>query len=49
MTEEELAEYDEWCKIQEEEIEEQDFAEECDMDPIYWCWNCKYAECDRHK
>ena len=24
------------------------FACKNDMDSIYWCWNCKYHECDIH-
>ena len=50
--------YDEWCqteearncfnKIQQEEKDEQDYACKTGMDPIYWCWNCKYSICDKH-
>ena len=33
---------------QQEEQEEIDFAQNTGMDPIYWCWRCRYSECDEH-
>ena len=33
--------------LQQEERDEIDFAREC-MEPIHWCWNCKYSDCDIH-
>jgi hypothetical protein len=39
--------YDRWCETQEENRSEQKFAEK-HMDPIYWCWNCKYSDCGIH-
>jgi hypothetical protein len=35
-------------ELKQEERDEDDFACENDLDPIYWCWNCKYGCCDRH-
>ena len=40
--------YDEWCKINQEKIDEEEFARENGIDSIDWCWNCKYSECDIH-
>ena len=40
--------YDEWCELHNEELLEQEFAAQNKLDPIYWCWNCKYHECDIH-
>lgn len=40
--------YDDWCEDCKDELLEQKFAMENDMDPIYWCWNCKYNECELH-
>ena len=37
----------EWKEIMEEEQDEIEFAQE-HLDPVYWCWNCKYSDCDRH-
>ena len=37
-----------WLNLKEEEEQENEFARENSMDPIYWCWNCKYSEYDRH-
>ena len=39
--------YDEWCEINNERLAEEEYAEN-NMDSIYWCWNCKYHECDIH-
>jgi len=35
-------------EIREEEISEIEFARNNDLDPIYWCWNCKYSDCEIH-
>ena len=40
--------YDKWCEIQEEEQNENNYAQENGMDSIYWCWNCKYSDCEIH-
>jgi hypothetical protein len=34
--------------IREEELSEEIYAAENGMDSVYWCWNCKYHECDQH-
>ena len=39
----------EWEEIHNEEIEENEFASEYLMDPVYWCWNCKHSDCERHQ
>ena len=39
--------YDEWCQNQEDLNSEKLFAEKY-MEPIYYCWKCKYSECDVH-
>lgn len=40
--------YDDWCENYNEELLEEQFAEENNMESIYWCWNCKYNECYIH-
>lgn len=35
-------------ELMREEREEDEFACENDLDPIYWCWQCKYGSCERH-
>jgi len=40
--------YNNWCEINNEQLEEELFAQQNGMDPIHWCWNCKYSDCDRH-
>jgi hypothetical protein len=40
--------YDDWCEECKDELLEQKFAMENDMESIYWCWNCKYNECELH-
>ena len=35
-------------ELKQEERDEDDFARENNLEPIYWCWNCKYGCCDRH-
>ena len=37
-----------WEEDQLEELEEREYAIANDEDPIYWCWNCKHSDCDRH-
>ena len=39
--------YDRWCEHQEEEASEQQYAEKF-MEPVYWCWQCKHGDCERH-
>jgi len=38
-----------WNQIRQEEINEELYARETGMDPIHWCWNCKYSDCERHQ
>jgi hypothetical protein len=40
--------YNEWFEIQQELREEEEYAANNGMDSIYWCWNCKYSDCDIH-
>ena len=40
--------YDEWCELNNERLREEEFAEQNNMESIYWCWNCKYSDCDKH-
>jgi hypothetical protein len=40
--------YDDWCENNNEELEEEQFAAENNMESIHWCWNCKYNECEIH-
>ena len=35
-------------KIKQEELDEIAYAEVMNMETIYWCWACKYGDCDRH-
>jgi len=39
---------EEWTHLHQEELEEQEYAFQNNMDSIYWCWNCKYGDCDVH-
>jgi hypothetical protein len=41
-------EYDQWCDINNERIDEEYYAITNNMDSIYWCWKCKYSDCDIH-
>jgi hypothetical protein len=41
-----MVKYDAWCDIREDELRELECTE--DVDPVHWCWNCKYGECERH-
>ena len=38
-------EYEEYY---EESIAEETFARESGMDSEYWCWNCRYSDCQIH-
>ena len=40
--------YDEWCLNHAEELEEEDYARENEMDTVLWCWSCKYGDCEDH-
>ena len=50
--------YDRWCEtdeakqmfdqIKEEEEDEINYAMHNNMDSMYWCWNCRFNECDIH-
>ena len=42
-------EYDSWCESKEEELQEVEYAIKNGVDPIFWCFNCKYSECDLHQ
>ena len=36
-------------EMKEEEEDERMYAQQnTDIEPIHWCWNCKYSDCDRH-
>ena len=35
-------------EIKEEEYSEEEYASREGMDSIYWCWNCRYSECEIH-
>ena len=37
-----------WLELWYEEKEEIEYAENNNMDSIYWCKQCKYGCCDRH-
>ena len=41
-------EYDSWCETVEEQLQEVEYAIKNNVDPIFYCWNCKYGECDVH-
>lgn len=38
----------EYLQILQEELEELEYASENNLESVYWCWNCKYSECERH-
>ena len=40
--------YDTWCENIEERLQDVEFAIKNGMDPIFWCFNCKYCECEIH-
>jgi len=44
----EIKKYDKWCEVHNEELMEDYFAEQNNMESIYWCWNCKYSSCEIH-
>lgn len=37
-----------WTDARQEELDDDEFAAINDMEPEYWCWQCKYSDCDRH-
>ena len=37
-----------WTDARQEERNDDEFAANNDMEPEYWCWQCKYGDCDRH-
>jgi hypothetical protein len=41
-------EYDEWCEIHNDQLNEIEYAKENKMPSIYWCWNCKFSDCTIH-
>jgi hypothetical protein len=41
-------EYDNWCETVEEELQEVEYSIKNGMDPIFWCRNCKYSDCEIH-
>ena len=43
-----FARYDQWCEEHADELLEEQFARDNNMDSEYWCWGCKYSDCDRH-
>jgi len=40
--------YDKWCETVEEELQDVEYAIKNGIDPIFWCFNCKYSECEIH-
>jgi len=42
--------YDNWCEIHADELIEQAYSNniENELESIYWCWSCKYSDCERH-
>ena len=38
----------EFYNLKQEERDEDDFARENHLEPIYWCWHCKYGCCEQH-
>ena len=42
------SEKDAWYELRQEDFDEEDYAINNDMDPIFWCWHCKYGECSTH-
>ena len=40
--------YDEWCEINNEILEEEEYAERNNMDSVDWCFNCRCSDCDLH-
>jgi len=38
----------EFYGLKQESEDEKEFASRNLMDPIYYCWNCKYSDCDIH-
>ena len=40
--------YERFQEIYDEERAENEYARKNNMDPIYWCWNCKHGDCDQH-
>ena len=43
-----MKEYNTFCELNNERLEEEYFAQETGMDSTEWCWNCKHSDCDRH-
>ena len=43
-----FARYDRWCEEHAEDLAEQKYAEENNMEPEYWCWNCRFSDCEMH-
>ena len=39
----------EWEELAEEEEAEEHYARENGLGSVYYCWNCKYSECERHQ
>ena len=40
--------YSKWCEINNDQLEDTKYAEESGMSSDYWCWNCKYSDCELH-
>jgi len=43
-----IRKYDEWCEINNERLQEEQYAQQTGMDSVDWCWNCKYSDCNLH-
>ena len=40
--------YTKWCEINNDLLEDNQYAEQSGMSSDYWCWNCKYSDCELH-
>ena len=40
--------YNEWCEINNERLQEEEFAANNNMDSVHWCFNCRCYECNVH-
>ena len=40
--------YNKWCEINNDLLEDNEYAEQSGMSSDYWCWNCKYSDCELH-
>ena len=43
-----IRDYDDWCELHQERLYEERLDEERLDEELYYCWACKYSDCDRH-